>query len=120
MRKVAGLSVCAVIIICFLSTTVLAAFPYIDLVPNSEKLEGRYIGSTLCYRASIAGTLGEGGGGFTSYLQSRVYQGLTRIKSSSKVRMWGTPYYATILWCERSGADIKGKAYGYYKYQDSP
>lgn len=115
-----GLLVCVMLIICFLSTTVLAAFPYIDLVPGSEKLEGRYIGSTICYRASVAGTLGEGGGGFTSYLQSRVCQALTLIKSSSKVQMWGTPYYATILWCERSGADIKGKAYGYYKYQDSP
>ena len=97
MRKVAGLSACAVIIICFFATTVLAAFPYIDLVPNSERLEGMYIGSTLCYRASIAGTLGEGGGGFTSYLQSRVYQGLTLIKSSAKVRMWGTPKYATVF-----------------------
>lgn len=120
MRKVAGLSACAVIIICFLATTVLAAFPYVNLVPDSEKLEGKYIGSTLCYRASIAGTMGEGGGGFASYLQCRLYKSLTWITSSYKVRLWGTPSTAITGWRELSGSYINGKAYGYYQYRDDP
>ena len=121
MRKIAAIITCSLILVCFLSTSVLAAFPYVKVVPGTEKLEGQYIGSTLCYRASIQGVAGDELNGWSGYLQCRLYRGSTWIASSQKIRMWHIPYPATTPWREKEiNTNYKGSAYGYYKYRDNP
>lgn len=117
MRRALAIIVCTLIMVSVLSTTVLAARPYITLDMASKKIEARYYGSFMQYRATISGKMNKDHE--KAYLQTRIYEAGTWRATSTWTCMWGTPIAATTQWVDKiNNSNFSAKAYG-KNFQDT-
>jgi len=112
MRKIAAIITCSLILVCFLSTSVLAAYPYITLDPSSRYIISRYYGSFMQYQASISGKMNKDHE--KAYLRTNIYENGVYRGTSGSTCMWGYYIPAKTPWVDKQQYNnFSAKAYGH-------